>query len=103
MDEITIHVTWEDIERGIRGRPTLCAIACAARREFLDAMNIVVGSFMMSVVTVDDDYLDFYFPAEAIRFVEEFDTSQQVEPFKFTAWKDARRVEPFEFDLPENS
>lgn len=87
LNEITINVTWEDIENGIPGTPVYCPIAQAAKREMIGCTNFAVGSFIMWVMGLDRRYLEFALPPEATMFIEAFDTGRDVEPFKFTARK----------------
>lgn len=86
-DEITIHVTEEDIENGTRMNGNECAIALAGKRELIDCEDIEVSYSWISVDEGDDQITMYTLPDDAKQFISNFDGDFHVEPFKFTAQK----------------
>ena len=86
MNEITVHVTSEDIENGVPLSMKFCPIALAAcrKRAVRDMYAVIVGSFSMTVYETEKDFLSYMLPVEASRFVRDFDNGIPVEEFKFT-------------------
>ena len=87
MDEITVHVTPDDIKNGLPSSMNFCPIALAARRalENQHIRAVTVGSFALTVWRGKDEFWQFTLPREACEFVRDFDYSFPVEEFKFTA------------------
>lgn len=82
MDSLTVKVTADDIEKGERGNPCFCPIAQAVRRELdLQVPHLTeVGELCMIVRSAT-----FRLPDTARKFVDDFDSGRDVEPFEFTA------------------
>ena len=88
MDEITVHVTDEDIEEGEKGNAARCPIALAARREYMDYSRFFVSYSWMEIgvrFNYDDGIHIYTLPEGAKRFITAFDSGLPVAPFKFTA------------------
>lgn len=79
MRTITINVTQEDIDKGIKNSCFNCALALSAKRALEDA-NLSVGAKTIFWVT---KLVDFNLPQVAIDFIKAFDTNQPVSPFTF--------------------
>jgi hypothetical protein len=78
---LTVNVTAEDIRNGVREASRRCPIARAINRTLNVEDGVEVCEFH---IQTDDDTM-FSMPAEATRFVEDFDHGKPVEPFEFTA------------------
>lgn len=89
VDEITVHVTPEDIANGLPNSMNFCPIALAARRELKphDIWAVTVGIAALTIYPSSDEFWQFQLPQEAWEFVRAFDNSAPVEEFKFTARK----------------
>jgi hypothetical protein len=83
-DTITITVTQDDIDNGVRAAPCLCPIALAAQRKY---PYVSVGTFTISVGADASREKVYRMPLKASRFIEDFDQGRLVEPFTFTARK----------------
>jgi hypothetical protein len=70
-----IDVTQEDIANGVREDGTSCPIALACERAGLYAPNVD------NEIATDEG--NYNMTAEAIRFIEDFDSGQPVKPFSF--------------------
>jgi hypothetical protein len=92
-DEITIHVTEEDIADGTRMSGRECAVALAGKRELINC-DVEVSYSWISVDEGDDGITLYTLPDEARVFVSDFDGGIPVEPFKFTAKKMGTFSEP---------
>jgi hypothetical protein len=78
---ITIHVTQEDIDKGIRGDCKRCPVARAIERELPSASDINVDGCTVSFWH-DGEYCR-YAINEVEDFIELYDNDRIVEPFTF--------------------
>lgn len=79
----TINVTQDDIDHGVRGSSEFCPIARAIKREFPVWTYCSVGNSYLSIARSDDER-GWRLPAEAQRFILDFDTNfHKVHPFSF--------------------
>jgi hypothetical protein len=88
-NEITIHVTEEDIENGTRGGNSYsCAISLAMQRELVGCSTYVTGVTALFFKDENDEQRVYALPSEACQFIRDFDFEKPVVPFKFTALRD---------------
>ena len=81
MRTVEISVTAKDITEGDAEECTSCPIALAAARKFPDRR---VRVYPLSIVLAAiGTYSRYMLPAEAIRFVDDFDNGHSVQPFTF--------------------
>ena len=92
---VTIKVTKEDIENGIKRNATRCPVALALNRKGFDKISVYAGymSYADKANLRDNIYfLDFKsryvrrtkdFPVEVSTFIARFDAGLIVEPFEF--------------------
>jgi hypothetical protein len=79
----TIHVTQEDIDKGIRGDCKRCPVARAIERELPSASDIEVHGYIIAF-WYDGEYIQIKGSGELARFVYEFDDGKKLKPFEFT-------------------
>lgn len=83
MKEVTISVTQEDIEKGLRYQSFKCPIARAMQREF--GCSVSAGSFgLIAFPGGDKDDWGSPLPASAFDFMLDFDMHIPVAPFSFS-------------------
>jgi hypothetical protein len=95
--KITVNVTQEDINRGVRQNGERCPVALALIRalalasgELIIRPTIALSSgFVCANVLGFDRHHDYPIPGAARDFIQKFDRGLHVEPFTFE----------FEFDL----
>ena len=75
--ELIVDVTSQDIKRGKRKYISCCPIALALKRS-LPGKRIAVGS---DITFIGDGLATL--PKQARTFIERFDNSESVKPFKF--------------------
>lgn len=91
--KLTIEVTKEDIDQGIRGNACLCPIARAINRVAPSAQTATVHAKKAFLVrTTGGVVLHALLPFEATLFVEQFDRSSVFD--RGEPWR-----KPFSFDL----
>lgn len=91
MNQLTVEVTQEHIDKGVRRSYYCCPIACALKEP-----TAVIGSFM-SVYTAriikDGGEYESYTPSNrAIAFIKKFDKGDQVRPSTFRFKKIVKRA-----------
>lgn len=83
-DTITVSVTQEDIDKGIREDCNRCAIALAVARLYPNSEVLVSSGISISTPEAFQTYV---IPKEAGFFMDKFDDGEKVEPFTFTTEK----------------
>ena len=77
-----INVTARDIEKGSRAEPESCPVARALSRAFRS--QAIVGT--RDVDFNDGSLKTIFLPADAVRFILDFDRGRPVRPFKFEVY-----------------
>jgi hypothetical protein len=83
---MTIHVTQDDINNGVRQEGLYCPIALAVHRRTKSDGTIEPRVFTDGETTEITDvrgYAEYLGPPDAIHFVADFDDHGNVEPFSF--------------------
>jgi hypothetical protein len=82
MSRVKIHVTQDDIDKGIQSNCVECPVARALNRAGIKGL---VASGFVSVNDGDTFYNGFYaeLPRSASRFINRFDKGWSVKPFDF--------------------
>ena len=75
-NKVTINVTQECIDKGIKGSPSSCPIAIASNRVLAEPVSI--GIYHMWI-----DNSSTRLPSSAFKFRKDFDASKDVSPFSF--------------------
>ena len=75
---VTITVTQEDIDQGIRESYYSCPIARAAERALKWRVMVYTDTIL-----VGDSGCDYKLPESAQEFISRFDTGKPVKPFSF--------------------
>ena len=78
MEKLVVHVTQDDINKGVEGNSHLCPIARAVRR--LGKKRVTVDGAQIQVRS-----RWYEMPYKAEKFVDRFDMGKRVKPFTFTA------------------
>lgn len=79
---LTIHVTQEDIDRGIRRNCGECPIALAIKRA--GAVSVDAEHGVISLGDAEHNRFRFHTPSDASKFMADFDKCLPVTPFTFT-------------------
>lgn len=77
MEELTVHVTLEDIARGKRGHGRKCPIALALKRASSDQTSLATWDYLAT------SHFRIKSPREVQGFMNRFDQGACVEPFSF--------------------
>lgn len=78
---LTVEVTKEDIENGVRGNAQACPIAQALIRQGHENVSV---SMSCAYVDTNGERSCYLLPREARDFVDRYDSKIFVTPFKFT-------------------
>lgn len=78
---VTIEVTKEDIEKGIKHDARSCPINLAMRRRVYAKMDVHKGYVNMESLT--GRYYQAVLPETAVEFIQKFDSGVEVKPFRF--------------------
>ena len=81
--EITVEVTQDNIDNGKQRKCRECPIALALHDVFLDS-DVVVGEGIVFEDPEDGAEQRIPLPAEALKFIKDFDEGFPVRPFVFT-------------------
>jgi hypothetical protein len=83
---ITVTVTQEDIDNGMRHTPCACPIALATAREAGTGCDVSVGATRLNIYRAGPASRTRYrLPGDARDFICRFDLDLSVRPFTFTA------------------
>jgi hypothetical protein len=83
---VTIAVTQQDIERGVRGTSWACPVALAVEDSLTTKPEGVdVGVFCITFKDLEDRTWIAVHPPEVKEWTNRFDNGLRVEPFMFTA------------------
>jgi len=100
MSKITISVTQDDINSGVREDCNKCPVARAISRHFPGEWVSVTGDTVSIYDNYDteEDYYsgcvaDYYLPESVAQFVSDFDKGKTVMPFEFVIDTDESHLE----------